>query len=162
LDVVPICQTQLPDGYLKGVHQKRIVLEVAMEQFPVPGPMSAWQDIFDFKQEMHDKQWTFRRFLSELGTKTKTEAEIVDEFKYLLNDYTKEMDRCKIQRSISFWETYIIPTVEAFEQLKPSSVLKGLIGIRKRKLALMEGEAKQDGKPIAYVFEAQKKFGQSR
>jgi hypothetical protein len=80
----------------------------------------------------------------------------------LLDDYTKAMDRYKLQRSVSFWETYIIPTAEALESLKPSAFLKGLVTIKKRKLALMEGEAKQDGNPLAYVFEAQKRFGQTR
>jgi hypothetical protein len=61
--------------------------------------------------------------------------------------------------SFRLWETYIIPTVDALENLKPSAFLKGLVAIKKRKLALMEGESKQDGRPIAYVFEAQKEFG---
>ena len=135
------------------------VLTVAIEQMPYPTDSCPWQDIIDFKREMLGRQWTFRRFLSELGTQGKTERQIVDEFEYLLDDYKNEMDRYKLQRSISVWETYIVPTVEALESLKPSSFAKGWVGIKKRKLALMEWEAKQNGKPIAYLFEAQKEFG---
>ena len=83
----------------------------------------------------------------------------MDEFEYLLNDYTKEMDRYKLQRSIGRWKTYIIPIFKSFESFKPSAILEGFVAIRERKLSLMEGEARQDGKPIAYLFEAQKRFG---
>jgi hypothetical protein len=157
-DIVPIYRNSIWSQFRTDTVGEETVIEIAFKQFPTFSPECDFKSILDFKKEMEDKQWTFRRFLNELGSKKKREAEIVDEFEYLLNDYMKEMDRYKLQRSIGFWETYFIPTMEAFEQLKPSSVLKGLIGIKKRKLALMEGEAKQDGKPIAYVFEAQKRF----
>jgi hypothetical protein len=117
------------------------------------------QDIFDFREEMNKKGWTFRRFLHELSSKQQTEAEIRDELDYRLDDYSKSMERFKIERAISFWETYIIPTVEALERIKPSAFLKGLVSIRKRKLALMEAEMKAPGRECAYVFEAQKRFG---
>ncbi len=63
------------------------------------------------------------------------------------------------KRSVSFMETYIIPTVEAFESFKPSSFLKGLVAIKKRKIELLDSEANAKGRECAYVFDARKRFG---
>lgn len=90
-DVVPICRRPIPDDYIKEIKAKRSVVEVALQHFPVPGPMSDWQSILDFKADMHDKQWHFRRFLNSLATKKQTEAEIRDDIEWTLNEYTKAM-----------------------------------------------------------------------
>jgi hypothetical protein len=67
--------------------------------------------------------------------------------------------RFKLKRSVSFLETYVIPTFEALEGFKPSSFLKGLVSIKKRKIELLEGEANAPGRECAYVFDARRRFG---
>lgn len=130
-----------------------------MEVFPVPGDSAAWQDIIDFKADAKDKQWAFRRFLHTIASKKQTEAEIRDDLEWSLNEYTKALERFKLKRSVSLMETYIIPTVEALESFKPSSILKGLVAIKKRKLELLDSEASAPGRECAYVFDARKRFG---
>jgi hypothetical protein len=160
-DALPICETDLPDSpttLCDGLVMSE-VLTVAAECMPLPDETCAWEAIIDFKTEMKKKRWTFRRFIHDLGKKKYNQGELVDEFEYLLDDYRGEMDRHKLQRSIGRWETYVIPALEAFENLRPSGFVKGFLSVKKRKLALLEAEAKQAGNPIAYVFEAQKRFG---
>lgn len=135
------------------------VLSIALQALPTPDENCAWQDILDFKAEMHDKEWMFRRFLHTLATTKQSQAEIRDDLEWSLNEYTKEMDRFKLKRSISFIETYVIPTVEALESFKPSSFLKSLVAIKKRKIELLENEANTKGRECAYVFDARKRFG---
>ena len=165
-DPVPICSTTLPLNFPKGFpHQSygtscaTSILKVAIESLPAPDDTCSWTDIFSFKSEARDKQWVFRRFLKDLATKRQTEAEIRDDIEWSLNEYTKAMDRFKLKRSVSFMETYVIPTVEAFETFKPSSFLKGLVAIKKRKIELLESEASAPGRECAYVFDARKRFG---
>jgi hypothetical protein len=158
VDSVPICQ-EMPERVYSEINgQKCQVLEIAIRHFPTPGPMSSWEDILNFTQEKHDKLWDFRRFLNTLVTKKQTEAEILDDFEWSLHEYSKEMDRFKLKRSVSFVETYVIPTIEAIEGLKPSAFLRGLVSIRKRKIELLEGEAKAAGRECAYLFDAHKTF----
>jgi hypothetical protein len=169
-DIVPMCKDlpehlslPLPDlpalqGH-QGNDQQHDTIRVALQSFPVPDETCAWQDILDFKVEMRDKQWGFRRFLHTLATKQQSESEIRDDIEWSLNDYTKEMDRFKLKRYVSFMETYVIPTVEALENFKPSSFLKGLVGIKKRKIELLEAESNAKGRECAYVFDARKRFG---
>ena len=66
---------------------------------------------------------------------------------------------CNVKRSVTFMETYIIPTVEALEGFKPSSFLKGIVSIKKRKIELLEAEAHTPGREVAYVFDARRRFG---
>jgi hypothetical protein len=134
-------------------------ISAGFDVFPTPDETCALDDIFAFKNEMHDKAWSFRRFLKTLATKSQTEAEIRDDIEWTLNEYTKAMEHYRLKRSVNFMETYIIPTVEAFENLKPSSFLKGLIAIKKRKIEALEGQANAPGRECAYVFDALKRFG---
>jgi hypothetical protein len=159
-DVVPIYEIELP-AQLLNVSDRPVmgdIMMITLESFPSPDDSCAWQDILDFKSEMHDKQWAFRRWLHSLATKQQTASEIRDEIEWSLNEYTKQMDRFKLKRSVSFIETYVIPTVEALESFKPSSFLKGLVAIKNRKIELMENEANAKGRECAYVFDARKRF----
>jgi hypothetical protein len=65
------------------------IADVALKMLPVPDDTCAWQDILDFKSEMRDKLWHFRRFLHDLAMKKKTEAEIRDDIEWSLNEYTR-------------------------------------------------------------------------
>ena len=164
-DVACICELPLPNDLLDGPphlakqSSMETILAIALEAFPVPDETCAWDDIINFKAEMANKRWAFRRFLTTFASKQQTEAEVRDDIEWSLNEYTKEMDRFKLKRTVSFMETYVIPTVEALEGLRPSAFLKGFVAIRKRKIELLEGEAKAAGRECAYVFDARKRFG---
>ena len=165
VDAVPIYKGRPPKrvmfGEALGQSIAHRALKITQDYFPQASVDCPWQDIIDFKEEAHDKLWRFRRFLHTLATKEQTEAEIRDDIGWSVNEYAKAMDRLKIKRSIGFMETYIIPTVEALEALKPSSFLKGLVGIKKRKLELYEGVEIAPGREVAYIYDAQKRFGNS-
>jgi hypothetical protein len=163
-DVVGMCKRPPSDALqflpnLTDGSRIEVAVQVALEAFPMPDAESALDDILDFKTELKNKQWNFRRFLNTLGTKQQTEAEIRDDIEWTLNEYTKAMGRFKLKRSVSLMETYVIPTVEAFENFKPSSFLKGLVAIKKRKIELLESEATAPGRECAYLFDARKRFG---
>jgi hypothetical protein len=144
------------------LNKEGTVFSVALDAMPIPGSDCAWQDIIDFKAEMHDKQWAFRRFLNTLATKQQTEAQIRDDLEYSIHEYSKAMDRMKLKRSVGSLETYVIPGVEALESFnfKLSTVLKYTAAIKKRKLELLECEANAVGRECAYVFDARQRFGQ--
>jgi hypothetical protein len=164
VDVVPICRGQLADKLPEDQVTKieSNVLRIAFSHMPVPGDDAAWQDIFDFRAEEGDKQWAFRRFLLTLSTKKQTESEIRDDFEWTMNEYQKFMNIHKLKADHGFIETYVIPTVELVEnvaKLNWSKVAKDLLGVRKRKVELLEAEMKAPGRECAYVFDARKRFG---
>jgi hypothetical protein len=140
-------------------HSIETALTVGFTALPIPDETCAFEDIMNFKDQLRDQQWNFRRFLHTLATKNQTESEIRDDIEWSLNEYTKAMERFKLRRSVSFMEAYIVPTVEVLENFKASSFLKGLVAIKKRKVELFEAEANAKGCECAYVFEALKRFG---
>jgi hypothetical protein len=142
--------------------EKQRVIQVALEKFPPPDETCAWQDIMDFKAEMHDRQWHFRRFLDSLANKKQTEAEIRDDIEWTTNEYAKAMKIHNLKAGNSFAEVYIVPVCEILEDLAKinwSKIAKGALGVKKRNVELMEAELKAPGRECAYVFEAQKRFG---
>jgi hypothetical protein len=161
IDLVPVCFGE-PQNHMLTDDQRQIVWGVALDRFPTPGPTSAWEDILNFKSEMHDKQWHFRRFLHSLTTKRQTEAEIVDDIEWSLNEYTKAMELHHLKAGNSFMEVYVMPVIELAEDLAKfnwSKIAKGVLSVRKRHVELMEAEMKAPGRECAYVFEARKRFG---
>ena len=160
-DIVPIRTVEGISEYPYAVTKPEIVLSVAIQALPVPGQMSAWQDILNFKQEMNKKQWCFRRFVHSLATKEQTEAEIRDDIEFTLNEYAEAMRIHQIKAETSFLELYVIPVMELAENLAKfnwSKIAKGALSVRKRQVELMEAEMKAPGRECAYVFEAQKRF----
>lgn len=156
-DIVPLCEVPLPEPRNSGNITE--IASIALHGLPVPDQSVAWEDILSFRAESRDKQWGFRRWLHAMATKKQTEAEIRDDIEWSLNEYAKELDRFKLKRSVSFMETYVIPTVEALESFKPSSFLKGIVSIKKRKIELLEAEGRGPGREVAYVFDARRRFG---
>lgn len=161
-DIVSICRTELPVNIYQKMDHLEAILRVAFSQFPTPGEGSSWQDIFDFKHEMHDKQWNFRRFLHTLATERQTEAEIRDDIEWTLSEYTKAMNIHHLKAGESFVEVCVIPVIEFAEDLVKfnwSKIAKGVLGIKKRQIELMEAEMNAQGRECAYLFDAQKEFG---
>jgi hypothetical protein len=138
------------------------VIHIASRMFPAPDEGCAREDVFNFKAEMADKFWNFRRFLRVLGTKKQTEAETKDDLEWTLNEYTKAMKIHHLKAGESFMEVYVIPVMELVEDLGKfnwSKIAKGALSVKKRQVELMEAEMKAPGRECAYVFEAQKRFG---
>lgn len=162
VDITPICCRAPQKGVQDEVVSKETVLRIAFEQFPIPGPMSAWEDILEFRQEMQGKQWHFRRFLRDLAGTKQTENEIKDDLEWTLHQYSEAMKLHNLKAGNSVVEVFLIPIAEFAEDLVKinwSKIAKGVLGVSKRHVELMETEMKAPGRECAYVFEAQKRFG---
>ena len=141
------------------------VLSVAFSYFPAPNPESAWEDVLNFKAELAEKKWGFRRFLQSLASRQPRQAEIRDEIEWTLHEYRKSMRIHHLKADQSFLEVYVIPAMEVVEEivkLNWSKIAKGTLSARKRQIELMEAEMKATGRECAYIFEAQQRFGPLR
>jgi hypothetical protein len=163
IQIAPIC-CRVPTRAVEGEAVSReMILRVALDQFPVPGPGSAWEDILAFRKEMHGKQWHFRRFIKNLAGKRQSENEIKDDLEFMLHQYSEAMRVHNLKAGNSFIEVYVIPVIELAENLVKfnwSKIAKGALGVSKREVELMEAEMKAPGRECAYVFEARRKFGE--
>jgi hypothetical protein len=137
-------------------------LSVGLGVLPIPDGTSALEDILNFKTDLRDKQWAFRRFLKTLATKKQAENELQDEIEWMLNEYSNAMKIHHLKSSDGFFEVYVLPVIEIAEDLAKfnwSKIAKGALDVKKRKVELLEAEMKAPGRECAYVFDARKKFG---
>jgi hypothetical protein len=143
----------------------KATLKVALAALPVPDETCSWMDILDFKTDLREKQWGFRRFLKTLATKVQTEAEIGDEIEWLVTQYSKAMEIHQLRASRTFLEAYVIPTVEVLEdivKLNWSKIAKSGVAAKQRRIDLLDAELKAPGRECAYVFDARKRFRSSK
>lgn len=138
------------------------VLQVAFSALPVPHEDCPWQDILEFRNEVRDKKWAFRRFLKSLATKELAELELREEVEWMVSEYTKAMQIHRLKASRGFIDVFIVSPLEIIENLLKfnwSKIAKGAVSVKQRKIELLEAELKAPGKECAYVFEARKRFG---
>lgn len=163
---VPLCRTTLTVLKQPAPVQVKVtphdVLDIALEQIPIPSEGSSWESIIDFKREMGDKLWEFHRFIRDVATKRQSAAEIHDDIEWRLHQYEEAMKLHNLKASHGFIEVYVIPAIEIIEDLAKfnwSKVARGALSVRKRKIELMEAEMKAPGRECAYVFAARERFG---
>jgi hypothetical protein len=164
INSTPICRNYLPTTFTETTKavSTNTVLHVAVHAMPIPTGNDSWQDILDFKAEMRDKQWHFRRFLHTMASKNLNEAEIRDDIEWSLNEYSKAMELHRLKSSTSFVDVFVITPLEIIENLVKfnwSKIANGALQVQKRKVELMEAEMKAPGRECAYVFDARKRFG---
>ena len=158
IQTVPICHMQIP---LSRSPDDQTVMRVAIESMPLPDESNSLQDILDFKAELRDKQWAFRRFLRMLISKQQTEAEVRDEIEWMVNEYRKAMAIQHLKTGRGLVDVFIVSPLEVIEnlvKLNLSKVVGGMLSVEKRKADLLEAEMKAPGRECAYVFDARKRF----
>jgi hypothetical protein len=166
LEAVAICSKSPPDFLQSPSDQKRLSLErvihVGVHCLPVPGEGVPLDAILEFKQELHDKRWTFRRFLRQLATKPLSEGEIQDELEFLVHQYKGTMNHMRMRRADGFFEVVVIPAIEIAEHTVKGKVAKlATMGIeaRERRIQLIEEELRARGSECAYIFDSHSQFG---
>lgn len=158
IQTVPICHMQIPSSRSPD---DQTVMRVALESMPLPDESNSLQDILDFKAELHDKQWTYRRFLRTLISKQQTEAEVRDEIEWMVNEYRKAMAIQHLKTARGLVDVFIVSPLEVIENLLTlnlSKVVGGMLSVEKHKIELLEAEMKAPGRECAYVFDARKRF----
>jgi hypothetical protein len=159
--VVPVCHLQYLEHLLNQPVRNTLVMRVAMQSLPVPGEGCAIQDILDFKEEMRNAQWNFRRFLHDLAVKKQTETEISDDFAWTINEYAEAMKRRRMSIVNSVISACVIPAVDLLSNPSGNhlfSLAAGALAIDKLRIELLEGEAKMPGRECAYMFEAKRRL----
>jgi hypothetical protein len=167
LDTVPICRAELPTSISGGsavgkVQTAHDVLHIALKALPVPDETSSWEDILSFKADVKDKLWTFRMWLHDMSSKPQTAGELGERLDYMVRQYEIAMEMHGLKSSQSFLDVFVIAPLEIIEDLVKlnwSKIAKGALSVKKRKLELLEAEMKAPGREVAYVYDAQKRFG---
>jgi hypothetical protein len=141
------------------------VMSVALDAFPTPSDDAcAWQDILDFRADVRDKEWEFRRFLMTLATKQQTEGEIRDAIRYCVHQYAQAMRLRRMKIINSALMATVLPTLDVIAKLQDhhlGAIVGAGFALNKLRIELMEAEIKAPGRECAYVFDARQRFGRT-
>jgi hypothetical protein len=149
---------------------KSDVLEVVINELPVPDERTPWEQIIEFRSDpdSQNKFLKLKNWVNEIAQMKLNPNEVEDKLKSLISDYQAHMNIHKIKTRLDTLKTIVL--VEAgfitggwFTGL---GVVSGIIGmittplytIKQRQISLLEEEQKAPGKEIAYIVKARESF----
>lgn len=142
---------------------KTDVINLLIEEIPIPDSNTPWEAIIDFKNDS-DSKGRFASLKNWVNKTVKSDysiGEIKDEIDDLMYQYRKSLDIHKIKHHQGVLQTIIVGSAELIEnalRLKFSNIAKGLFQINQGKADLMNLELTAPGNELAYIYQAQNKF----
>jgi hypothetical protein len=157
----PLLLVSLSDSPLPNPKQN--VLEVVLNQLPVPSEHTPWEHILEFRSDPDSKGklLSLKNWVSDISRTDLTPLEIEQRLEYLLDQYERHMKLHKMKVKRGALETVVVSTAEIAEDLvkfKWGKLAQSLFAFKHRKLALLEGELTAPGSELAYIVKTKGVF----
>ena len=141
-------------------------IEIVLNQLPQPDELTPWEAILEWRDD-EEAQVRFRRlkrWMSNIGADDKKSEDLEDELRYLIDEYGAYMRLHQIKANTGLIRTVVVHGAQFAEnilKLRLGVAAEQLLSIRERRIALLEAEQKAPGREIAYLVEAQRRFGRT-
>jgi hypothetical protein len=141
-----------------------LAIEVVLKQLPQPDELTPWEAILDWRQD-EDAQVKFarlKRWMNSVLVDEKKPADLEDELRYLIDEYAAHMRLHRMKANTGPIRMVIVEGAQFAENLlkvKWGKAAEQLFSFRERRVALLEAEQKAPGREIAYIVDAQRRFG---
>lgn len=166
-DACPILASFLPRSYDIGA--KDGVIEVILNEFPVPDDQTPWEQILEFRDnpDSRSRFFALKEWMNEVARLELPPNEVLDKFNALITDYTEHLKVHKMKtrqetlRTLLFSEGFFTgASLSTWGNLvtKAGMVVSPLFTIAQHRLKLLEGETNAPGREIAYIMKAKRKF----
>jgi len=138
-------------------------VEIVLRQLPQPDELTPWEAILEWRQD-EEAQVRFRRlkrWLSNLVDDQKPK-DLEDELRYLIDEYVAYMRLHRMKANTGPIRMVLVQGAQLAEnilKMKWGAAAEQLLSFRERQIALLEAEQKAPGREIAYIVEAQRRFG---
>jgi hypothetical protein len=161
-DVVPLVSTT-PLSVQNRCASKADVLKIVVGQLPIPDELTPWEHILEYRSDPD----SFARFLdlrvwmSEVARSELTPAEVEEKLADLISKYERHMKLHRMKTNTGTLETIITTGAEVLSDLvtiKWGKAAQALFSLKKRQVALLEGELTAPGKEVAYIVKARETF----
>ena len=142
---------------------KTDVIQIAIDKLPIPDEGTAWEQIIEYRSDS-DSQSKFlalRNWLSEVARAELSPVEVEEKLEYLIDQYQQHMKLHKMKANTGTLETVIITCAEMLGGLLSiewGKAAQALFSLKRRQLALLEGELTSPGSEVAYIVKAQEAF----
>jgi hypothetical protein len=140
------------------------VVSIVLHHLPVPDEQVSWEQIADFKK---DEQTRFRalelrKWMRKVTQDNLPPMELHEELEYMVAQYNDHMRMHRMKTQSGMVETLLtVPATigEHLTRFRFGEAVQTLFSVRKHKAALLEAERAAPSREIAFIIDAQRKFG---
>lgn len=161
MEAYPLLLVSLSDGPRRT--EKQDVLEIVLNQLPVPSENTPWEHILEFREDPDSKSkfLALRNWASDMSHSDFTVLEIEQKLEYLLDQYERHLKLHKMKINKGVLETVVVSVAETAEELikfKWGKLAQSLFALKHRKVNLLEGELTAPGSELAYIIKTKETF----
>jgi hypothetical protein len=158
---VPVIKKLILPGDL--VAKKADVLNLVINEMPIPNLETPWEIILEFKQNLDNvgRFAAMRNWVNKVSRAEVPTSEIRDELNDLLYQYRKSLEIHHVKYDTGILETFIVGGLSFLEKtitLKWSEIARGIFSARQQRIDLLQTELTSPGRELAYIYKAHEKF----
>lgn len=136
------------------------VLQVVLEDFPMPDESVAWEQILDYRRDPESRRrlkW-LRAWMKQVSEAEHTEREIREEYEELLFSFRDHMRFHRMKSRPGAFQA-LLTLLENTVKLQFTKLPEVLFWTRHRQIELLEAERAAPGRELAYVVASEQQFG---
>lgn len=142
---------------------KQDVVRLVLNKLPVPDESVSWEQIIEYRSDpdSQSKFLALRHWMSEVARAELTPAEVEEKLEYLIDQYQQHMRLHRMKTNVGTLETVVTTGAEFLGDLvsfKWGKAAEALFSLRRRRVALLEGELTAPGNEVAYIVKARETF----
>lgn len=162
LDAYPVLPSDihLVQGREKG---KDEVVKVVLHSLPIPDDNTPWEQVIEYRSDpdSQSKFLALRHWMSEVARAELTPDEVELKLERLIDQYQRHMRLHRMKTNVGTLETVVTTGAEFLGDLvsfKWGKAAEALFSLRRRRVALLEGELTAPGNEVAYIVKARETF----
>lgn len=162
MDAYPVFSDLTPQIPLQQ-SEKCDTVNITLNALPVPDESVPWEQIFEYRSDpgSQSKFLALRHWMSEVARAELPPAEVEEKLEYLIDQYQQHMRLHRMKTNVGTLETVVTTTAEVLGNLasfKWGKAAEALFSLRRRRVALLEGELTAPGSEVAYIVKARETF----
>lgn len=142
---------------------KHEVVKITLSSLPIPDDSTSWEQIIEYRNDpdSQSKFLALRNWMGEVARAELTPAETEEKLEYLIDQYQQHMNLHRMKANVGVLETIATTSAEVLGDLVSfqwGKAAQALFALKRRKVALLEGELTSPGNEVAYIVKAREKF----
>ena len=142
---------------------KHEVVKITLDSLPIPDDSTSWEQIIEYRNnpDSQSKFLALRTWMSEVARAELTPAETEEKLEHLIDQYQQHMKLHRMKTNIGTLETIVTTSAEVLGDLASfqwGKAAQVLFALKRRKVALLEGELLSPGNEVAYIVKARERF----
>jgi hypothetical protein len=147
------------------VGKKENVFRFLLNDIPEPDDSTSWEQIIDFRsdEDTRLKYLALINWVNEVAKSNLSVSELKDKYEYLYLEYKRSYERHKIKSTFSTLEIIAATGVAFLTSNLPVALnlVSNFFKIGTSTMGLLKEEGNLPGKEIAYIYHANREFGDS-